>query len=127
MQDFTTGDTVYTAHETTQKFGIYEVSNAIVDSVDHWYRVETTSGRFIKCSPTHLFMINGFKKSAQCLKLSDELMIADGETFVKEKLKSIQIFEETVNVYKIEVADAHTYLTDNMIWQHNFTAPGGTA
>lgn len=123
VEDITTSDYVYTAHETTQELKKYKVSKTEIDSVSYWYSVTTVDNRNIKCSASHLFMINGFKKKAEDLSFEDSLMILENDKFIYDKIKSIEIVDEVVDVYKIEVQDAHTYLTSNMVWQHNYKTP----
>jgi len=67
-------------------------------------------------------MVNFRKKKVSDLQLSDSLMVFENGIYINDKIDQIQINSERVNVYKIEVAEAHTYITKNLIWHHNYKA-----
>lgn len=122
IEAFQIGDTVYTFHETTQKLDTYTVSRVYARDVDHWYEFTTVYGKKIKCSPTHLFMVGGVKRVASELTTEDFLQYNVNGRLYQEKIQKIDVINEPVTVYNIEVEDAHTYITENGIWQHNLKA-----
>ena len=119
IEDIKVGDYVYTKHEFDNIFREYNVSQAFSLDVDNYYSITTIDDRNIKCSASHLFMVNNLKQRADELSLGDELMMLDGDTFKTVKLKSINIINEPTTVYKLEVEEAHTYITENLIYNHN--------
>jgi intein/homing endonuclease len=119
IEEVMVGDLVYTLHETSLEVGHYRVTRTMIATTDAWYEVETASGRRIRCSPTHLFMVGGRKKKAEDLRTSDLLMVFADGTLRSDAVRTITITGETTDVYNVEVEQAHTYLTDNMILHHN--------
>ncbi len=123
IESLVVGDYVYTFHETSLKLDSYEVEKIYKGEVDQWYEITTVYGNKIKCSPTHLFMVDSKAKNAEALTTDDYLMYNVNDRLYKQKIQKIEIFDETVTIYNIEVKDAHTYLTENNIWHHNKYLP----
>lgn len=122
IEDINLNDIIITIHEKTFELGSYKVEKTFKGKVDAWYDIETVSGKITKCSPSHLFMVNTESKKAYELSINDNLMVKDNfsdDVLILDKIKSIKINNETVNIYNIEVEDAHTYFTENGIWHHN--------
>ena len=129
VEDLKVGDLVYTVHEKTREFGLYKVTHAIPQTIDQWIYIITQDGRTISCSPTHLFMVynekadNYIQTLVTDLKIDDKLTIIEGEYFKSTTIKEIIVAKNRVTIHKLEIEDAHTYVTDNYIWHHNKLLP----
>ena len=115
------GDRVFTFDENGENFGSYLVEKTFKGKTDKWYKITTVYGNnVIKCSPTHLFMVDGQEKQAQELSTNDKLsMLIDNFNLESREIKSIELINEEIDIYNIEVAVAHTYFTENLVWHHN--------
>ena len=121
IEDVIMGDRVFTFDENGENFGSYLVEKTFKGKTDKWYKITTVYGNnVIKCSPTHLFMVDGQEKQAQELSTNDKLsMLIDNFNLESREIKSIELINEEIDIYNIEVAVAHTYFTENLVWHHN--------
>lgn len=115
------GDLVYTTHQyDVNKFDYYKITKYNVIKNDGYYLFKLDNGEKIKCSSTHKFMSNNEEVLAKDLISGDKLMKLKNNVFEDVIIISIIYIKEIVNVYQIEVDDAHTYISENMILHHNF-------
>lgn len=125
IEDVIIGDKVFTFDEQGNNFNSYVIENKFKGLAHKWYKIVTIyNNSLIECSPTHLFMVNGEEKQAQYLNENDKLYyLFEGKELKETDIKSIEIINEEVDIYNIEVKDAHTYFTENLIWHHNKLLP----
>ncbi len=121
VEELKFGDSVYTMNPVTNEFGLYNISNAFKKTASKWFMIQTVNGQITKCSPTHLFMVNGIATKAESLKYSDKLMLLNEEKngFIETKILNIVTINSSVDVFNIEVDDAHTYISENGVYHHN--------
>lgn len=121
IEDLKVDDYVYTKHQYEDVFGNYRVSRIYRRPSKYWLLIKTET-REIKCSISHLFMVNGIATKAFDLNVGDNLMVLQDKSFTNDPIVDITIVDEEVTVYNAEVDEAHTYITENGIYQHNVKA-----
>lgn len=125
IEFFKVGDLVWTFNENISSLNNNQSKLSKVSSVYNvitkgWYKITIKYGQIIKCSPSHLFMVDFNQRRADKLKIDDNLMMMIDENNLEYvAIENIEFINESINVYNIEVEENHTYLTDNGIWHHN--------
>ncbi|MTI33162.1 Hint domain-containing protein [Xanthovirga aplysinae] len=123
VEEVKVGDRLFTYDVKTNSWGLFAVKNRKISSTNQWYKIITSDKREIKCSPSHHLMVNFQKVEARNLNTFDKLQVFEKGVWTNIEIKSIKAFDETVDIYKIEVDKAHTYFTDNNIFHHNLKLP----
>jgi len=121
IQDLKVGDAVYSLHEKTGVFGLYNVTKCETSTINRWIYIKTLAGREIKCSESHLVLVKSKQHKVSDLKSSDKLMYIKDSTnkIFEDTIVEFKIINEAVEVYKVEVGDGHTYITANGLIHHN--------
>lgn len=113
------GDTVYTAHEKTLEWGHHKIYKYEKKPCTHKFVVTFVNGEVVNCTAGHLFMSEGHKKRRGKLRPGDTVMVWNGTSFDDLEIEKEELWDHDGYLYKIEIEDAHTYVTDNMILHHN--------
>lgn len=118
VEQVVVGMEIYTAHETTGKLGMYRVTKANKTPVKIYAQYKFDDGSMIRCSTGHRFMTPLGMRSR--LKKGDEVYKYDKD-WNKHIIKITEkhAFDTVLSVYKIEVDQAHTYISENGIFNHN--------
>lgn len=113
--DIQTGDMIYAMHETTKEFGMFRVTSASPAEQPKLY-IRFTDGSDIKVSETHKFYMAN-EEWMVANQLVEGLAIKGVENDkVVESIESIG----TGTVIRLEIEDAHTYISNGLI-SHNKT------
>lgn len=120
IESFKEGDFVYTAHQHDEThLDYYKVSSIEKILVDSYYRIKFSDGSTIRCSMSHKFMTPTGAMSCEILAQDDVIFkIVDGKTIII-KINFMETIKEKEYVYRVEVENAHTYITKNGIFHHN--------
>jgi hypothetical protein len=119
ISEMKVSDVVYTKHEKVDQYGFYKVYNTYQRPVEQWLLIETTNGKTVKCSTTHLFMTDKGDVPANTLMVNDEVLVIKNNVISREVIKNISRINSATMVYNIEVEDAHTYIGENGMYYHN--------
>lgn len=115
--DLKAGDQLFTIHETTKEWGLYEVTSAIVGNQPK-IMLTLNDGTTITVSESHRFLVTDDKwEHTYNLKVGDTIKGIDLDKTI-EKIENVGIGE----VIKLEVNDAHTYVSNGLI-SHNSKTP----
>jgi len=137
VENVTTCDKVLSYDFKRSEPGYFDVLLALKSSSDSWYRIRTSCGFELGCSPDHPIMSrerDDCELIASEAKVGDHVWIARDGSIADDKIVSIEIIEEHVNVYNFTINETHTYFS-NGILSHNvstgpalagaYTAPAG--
>ena len=122
VEDITTDTRVRTHDFRTSEMNDFEVLKTFSNTVSGWCKIRTEMGFELSCSLDHPIMSKS-EESMWELKASDASpgdhtwVIVDGE-MRDDVISSVEIFEESVEVYNMTVKDVHTYFS-NGILSHN--------
>jgi hypothetical protein len=124
VEDVTTDTKVLSHDFKTSEIGYFEVLKTFSNTVSGWCKIKTETGFELSCSLDHPIMSKS-EESTWELKASDASpgdhawVLVDGE-IRDDVIKSVEIFEESVEVYNMTVKDVHTYFS-NGILSHNMS------
>lgn len=103
--------------------GGYQLSTGIKKSIhDHYYKIITLSGLTLECTESHIFETLNGPITAKLLSKNDELILKDGNDFLKYKRK---INKKFVAYDLIDVENGSLYFT-NGILSHNCSFLGSS-
>jgi hypothetical protein len=105
----------------TKKWGWSSIDEIITKKVQGWSKIETELGKKLKCSNSHLLYHPDYPNSAIAideLGVGGELYVYEDEKLVIDKIKSIESFDEEVQVWNYELDIVHNYVS-NGILSHN--------
>ena len=129
IQDISIGDTVYTYDYLTRSYGEHIVTATLEGVSNGWLEIYFEGVEEpIRCSLSH-HMINGeFEQIPAYLMNEGDCVwyLNHGSVLDVTEISEIIFHDEEVEVYNIEVEDAHTYITSNGILQHNKTYGSGS-
>lgn len=108
IQDLNQGDIVLSFNEKTQAIEYNPVSN-LFQTVQPYYYVINGN---IKTTAPHPFLVNGAWTEVKDIKKGDELFDCN---LNKIKVHSIDIVNQEISVYNLEVADCHTFFVHNIL------------
>ena len=110
--DLKAGDTVWTKHELTKKWGHYTITST--DRLpSELIRMEFDDGFVFTGSPSHTFEQDGAWVRAENIEIGEEIQ---GRTVVSNSRMQDGV------IIRFEVDDAHTYMVGDF-WSHNAKAP----
>lgn len=115
IDDLLVGDMVYTRHQHTLKWGYFEVTKHELIDVRLFVKTTFSDGSEVFHSDTHKFMTPYGDITYINLKEGDKVI--SGVTLVE--IESFEEIKSKCKVHRIEVADAHTYVSENGILHHN--------
>lgn len=112
IEEVKAGDMILTreSHESDELVEA-RVLNPISHLVDGYMIVNGE----LELTDEHVVFVNGSWKPAGVMKVGDEMLDADGERIVVEKIEEV---EDRVRVYNFEVENYHTYIA-NGYYVHN--------
>ena len=108
----------------TKEWGWSSIDEIITNKVQGWSKIETELGKKLKCSNSHLLYHPDYPNceiSVDKLGVGGELYVYDGERLVIDKIKSIESFDEEVQVWNYELNKVHNYISDGIL-SHNMAA-----
>ena len=109
----------------TGEFGYSPIKKILWTEVDGWCEIETSSGKKLKCSNSHLMYHPDYKNSAVAtdkLGVGGELYAVNDDGEIQaETIVSIDVHDEKVDVWNYELEVTHNYIS-NGILSHNATA-----
>ena len=122
VEDVTTDTRVLSHDFRTSEMGYFEVLDTFSNTVSGWCKIRTESGFELSCSLDHPIMSKSEEdlwelKAADASPGDHTWVLIDGE-LRDDVIKSVEIFEESVEVYNMTVKDVHTYFS-NGILSHN--------
>jgi hypothetical protein len=124
VEDTKEDDIIKIFNFKTKEWGWSSIDKIITNKVQGWSKIETELGKKLKCSNSHLLYHPDYPKSAIAideLGVGGELYVYDGEKLVIDKIKSIETFDEEVEVWNYELDIVHNYVS-NGILSHNALA-----
>lgn len=124
VEDTKEDDIIKIFNFETKKWGWSSIDEIITNKVQGWSKIETELGKTLKCSNSHLLYHPDYTNSAIAideLGVGGELYVYDGEKLVIDKIKSIETFDEEVEVWNYELDIVHNYVS-NGILSHNVNA-----
>tara|TARA_R100001509_G_scaffold69024_1_gene38298 strand:+ start:40 stop:9621 length:9582 start_codon:yes stop_codon:yes gene_type:complete len=134
IEDTKHDDIIKVFNFETKEWDWSPIDHITRDKVEGWSLIKTESGKELKCSNSHLLYHPDYPNSAIAideLGVGGELYVADGENLVIDKIKSIETFNEEVEVWNYELDVVHNYVS-NGILSHNTSSklspspsPGG--
>jgi len=106
----------------------FDITKTFSNTSDGWCKVKTKLGFELGCSLSHIIM----SKSAESLELiassaapGDHVWAIVDQCMVDDEIISVEIFEETVEVYNMSVSEVRTYISDGIL-SHNLNLPSPT-
>lgn len=108
----------------TKEWGWSSIDEIITNKVQGWSKIETELGKKLRCSNSHLLYHPDYPNceiSVDKLGVGGELYVYDGEGLVLDKIKSIESFNEEVQVWNYELNKVHNYISDGIL-SHNMAA-----
>jgi hypothetical protein len=108
----------------TKEWGWSSIDEIITNKVQGWSKIETELGKKLKCSNSHLLYHPDYPNceiSVDKLGVGGELYVYDGERLVIDKIKSIESFDDEVEVWNYELDVVHNYISDGIL-SHNMAA-----
>lgn len=129
ISEIQVGDYVYTYDYREKTYGDYAVTGVMSGTSSGWIEMFFENvDRPIKCSPSHHMLDEDFNQIPASLMEEGHYtwMITDSGSLKCVMVEDVIYHDDEVDVYNIEVEDAHTYITENRILQHNktYTTPG---
>jgi hypothetical protein len=121
IEDTKDDDIIKVFNFETKEWDWSPIDHITRDKVEGWSLIKTESGKELKCSNSHLLYHPDYPNSAIAideLGVGGELYVADGENLVIDKIKSIETFDEEVEVWNYELDVVHNYVS-NGILSHN--------
>ena len=121
VEDTKEDDVIKIFNFETKEWGWSSIDKILTNKVQGWSKIETELGNKLKCSNSHLLYHPDYTNSAIAideLGVGGELYVYDGEKLVIDKIKSIETFNEEVEVWNYELDIVHNYVS-NGILSHN--------
>ena len=121
VEDTKEDDVIKIFNFETKEWGWSSIDKILTNKVQGWSKIETELGKKLKCSNSHLLYHPDYTNSAIAideLGVGGELYVYDGEKLVIDKIKSIETFNEEVEVWNYELDIVHNYVS-NGILSHN--------
>ena len=128
IEDFSIGDSVYTYDYRTRSYGEHVVTGCMEGVSNGWLEIYFDGVQNpIRCSLSHHMLNGDFEQvPAFLMEEGDTVWYLDHDYKLDvTEISEIVFHDEEVEVYNIEVEDAHTYLTANGVLQHNKTYDPG--
>ena len=123
IEDINIGDLLYTVHQDDSNvFNYYKVYKADKIPVKSYYLLKFGE-ESIRCSTSHKLMCADGQKKINDIEVGDKVLQFKNGIIIELPLTSkLEIFDNEF-IYKIEVDDAHTYITEDGIVHHNLKIP----
>jgi hypothetical protein len=124
VEDTKEDDIIKIFNFETNEWGWSSIDEIITNKVQGWSKIETELGKKLKCSNSHLLYHPDYPNceiSVDKLGVGGELYVYDGERLVIDKIKSIESFDEEVQVWNYELNKVHNYISDGIL-SHNMAA-----
>ena len=124
VEDTKEDDIIKIFNFETNEFGWSSIDEILVKKVKGWSIIKTELGKELKCSNSHLLYHPDYPNCAISideLGVRGELYVYDGEKLVIDKIKSIETFDEEVEVWNYELDVVHNYISDGIL-SHNVYA-----
>jgi hypothetical protein len=124
VEDTKEDDVIKIFNFETKEWGWSSIDEIITNKVQGWSKIETELGKKLKCSNSHLLYHPDYPNceiSVDKLGVGGELYVyADGRLVI-DKIKSIETFDEEVEVWNYELDVVHNYISDGIL-SHNMSA-----
>jgi hypothetical protein len=118
IDEIQVGDMVWSYNVETREKSLKEVKQVFVKESDELLHLETTEGE-IDATTNHPFYVTGKGwVAAGDLVIGDEVHTLDGDTSTVMCLK-FEKLDKPIPVYKLEVADFHSYFVGDGVLVHN--------
>jgi len=121
IEDTTQHDLIKVFNFETKEFGWSSIDEIVIGKNKGWCILKTESGKELRCSNSHALYHPDFKNKelpVGWLLEGDEVYVAiDGE-LVLDTIKSIERFEEEVDVWNYHLSIVHNYISDGIL-SHN--------
>jgi len=116
-EDIKIGTLLWTQHENTQKWGYHFVEDVVHSSAECG-RVTLKDGRIIECSTNHQFLV--WDEGFQAYRWCEARNLEEGNILEGSEPGIINSYHEigVRDVIKLQVGDAHTYITNGVL-SHN--------
>ena len=124
VEDTKEDDIIKIFNFETNEWGWSSIDEIITNKVQGWSKIETELGKKLKCSNSHLLYHPDYPNceiSVDKLGVGGELYVYAGERLVIDKIKSIESFDEEVQVWNYELNKVHNYISDGIL-SHNMSA-----
>ena len=124
VEDTKEDDIIKIFNFETNEWGWSSIDEIITNKVQGWSKIETELGKKLRCSNSHLLYHPDYPNceiSVDKLGVGGELYVYDGEGLVLDKIKSIESFNEEVQVWNYELNKVHNYISDGIL-SHNMAA-----
>lgn len=130
IESFAIGDTVYTYDYRLESYGEYRVTACMEGFTSGWLEIYFEGiDKPIRCSLSHHMLNGDFEQVPAYLMNEGDCVWYLNHELVLDIIEISEIIyhDEEIEVYNIEVEDAHTYITSNGVLQHNKTYTGSGA
>ena len=121
IEDTKDDDIIKVFNFETKEWDWSPIDEITTNKVQGWSLIKTESGKELKCSNSHLLYHPDYPNSAIAideLGVGGELYVYEDEKLIIDKIKSIQTFDEEVEVWNYELDIVHNYVS-NGILSHN--------
>lgn len=120
IEDLKINDLVWSLNEESGEFSLRPIRDISHTTTHHIYKI-TTSDTIIECNLSHVLFSNAKKTNILQLGTGDTLSIFNKTTtnIIESEILSIEKIVKTVDVYNIEVALSHTYVTADGVLNYN--------
>ncbi len=124
VEDTKEDDIIKIFNFETNEWGWSSIDEIITNKVQGWSKIETELGKKLKCSNSHLLYHPDYPNceiSVDKLGVGGELYVYDNGRLIIDKIKSIETFDEEVEVWNYELDVVHNYISDGIL-SHNMAA-----
>lgn len=124
VEDTKEDDVIKIFNFETKEWGWSSIDEIITNKVQGWSKIETELGKKLKCSNSHLLYHPDYPNSAIAideLGVGGELYVYEDKKLIIDKIKSIETFDEEVQVWNYELDIVHNYISDGIL-SHNVNA-----
>ena len=121
IEDTKDDDIIKVFNFETKEWDWSPIDEITTNKVQGWSLIKTESGKELKCSNSHLLYHPDYPNSAIAideLGVGGELYVYEDEKLIIDKIKSIETFDEEVEVWNYELDIVHNYVS-NGILSHN--------
>ena len=121
IEDTKNDDIIKVFNFETKEWGWSPIDEITTNKVKGWSLIKTESDKELKCSNSHLLYHPDYPNSEIAideLGVGGELYVVDGEKIFIDKIKSVETFDEEVEVWNYELDIVHNYVS-NGILSHN--------
>ena len=122
IEDTKEDDIIKIFNFKTKEWGWSSIDKIISNKVQGWSLIKTESGKELKCSNSHLLYHPNYRNCAIAideLGVGGELYVTNGEKLVTDKIKSIETFDEEVEVWNYELDFVHNYISNGILSHNN--------